>query len=102
MDFVSVLFFMTNSNVLYECFVFITFTILTNSSLCSGRDDDYLCFYTTEEIINYRKGEDRESARSLSSSFPNIRLCTQRGWNVGIGHEALALAVVILYPAALL
>lgn len=76
-------------------------TILTNQPLCSSREDVYLCFYTSEEIMNYRKGEERESVRSPSSPFPNIRLCTQRGLNVGIGHEALALAVVLFHPAAL-
>lgn len=76
-------------------------TILTNPSLCPGREDVELCFYTSEEIImNYRKGEGRESVRSLSSSFPNIRLCTQSGLNVGIEHEALALAVVHLSPCS--
>lgn len=41
-------------------------TILTNPPLCSGREDVYLCFYTSEEIMN-RGGEEFESVRSLSS-----------------------------------
>lgn len=77
-------------------------TILTNPPLCSGREDVDLCFYTSEEIMNYRKGEKRESVRSLSSPFSNIRLCTQRGLDVEIGHEALELAAVVLFhPTAL-
>ena len=76
-------------------------SILTNPPLCSGREDVYLCFDTSKEIMKYRKGEERESVSSLASPFPNIRLCTRRGLNVGIWHEALALAVVLFYPAAL-
>lgn len=63
-------------------------------------EDVNLCLYTRKEIINYSKGEQSEWTRSLSSPFPNIRLCSQRGLNDGLEHEALALAVVVSHPTA--
>lgn len=77
MDFLSVLFFMANL-MFYRSVCFYYSTIL-NPPLCSGRGDVDLCFYTSEEIMNYRKGEERESVRSLSPLLSQTSGCVLRG-----------------------
>lgn len=59
-------------------------TILTNPPLCSGREDVDLCFYTSEEIMNSRKGEERGIGEISLLSFPKYQVVYSEGlecWN---------------------
>lgn len=52
-------------------------TILTNPPLCSGREDVYLCFDTSKEIMKYRKGEGIGEFSRLS--FPKYQVVYSEG-----------------------
>lgn len=89
--FFSVFYFSWQIVMFCKC-LFLLLYHFNNSSLCNSRGDVDLCFYTTEEIMKFRKGENGELTHPLASSFLNIRLCTHRGSNVGIGDVRLSIS----------